>query len=50
MNEELELNYRATVVWDNMTTVIENGVEISRVYQDNRAKVDWFKLNVGAEK
>ena len=34
MNEP-ELNYRATIIWDNMTTVVENGVEVSRVYKDN---------------
>ena len=46
MNEP-ELNYRATIIWDDMTTVIENGVEVDRVYQDNKVKIDWFKLNVG---
>jgi hypothetical protein len=45
-----DLNYRATITWDDMTTVVENGVEVARVYQDNRVKIDWFKLNVGAEK
>ena len=48
MNEP-ELNYRATIIWDDMTTIVENGVEVDRVYQDNRVKVDWFKLNVGVE-
>jgi len=46
MNEE-DINYRATITWDDMTTVIENGVEVDRVYQDNKVKIDWFKLNVG---
>ena len=48
MNEP-ELNYRATIIWDDMPTIVENGVEVDRVYQDNRVKVDWFKLNVGVE-
>ena len=33
-----------------MTTVVENGIEVDRVYEDNRVKVDWFQINVGAEK
>ena len=41
MNRYSELNYRATIVWDDMTTVVENGREISRVYEDNRVKIDW---------
>jgi len=49
MNEYQELNYRATIRWDDMTTVVENGVEISRVYEDNRVKIDWFKLNARVE-
>lgn len=49
MNKELELNYRATITWDDMTTVIENGIEVSRVYQDNRVKIDWFQRNAGVE-
>jgi hypothetical protein len=49
MNEET-INWRATITWDNMTTVVENGVEVDRVYQDNKVKIDWFKLNVGADK
>jgi len=44
MNEP-ELNYRATIIWDDMTTVVENGVEVSRVYNDNRIRLDLFKLN-----
>ena len=47
MNEDT-INYRATIIWDDMTTVVENGVEVDRVYQDNRIKIDWFQLNVGA--
>lgn len=39
------INYLATIVWDDMTTVVENGVEISRVYQDNRIKFNPFELN-----
>lgn len=49
MNEP-ELNYRATIIWDDMTTVVENGVEVDRVYQDNRVKIDWFKPYIGVEK
>ena len=49
MNEELELNYRATIVWDTMTTVVENGIEVDRVYQDNKVKIDWTKLIARAE-
>lgn len=48
MNEP-ELNYRATIVWDDMTTVVENGVEVSRVYKDNQIKLDLFKPCVGVE-
>jgi len=44
MNEP-ELNYRATIIWDDMTTVVENGVEVSRVYKDNSIRLDLFKLN-----
>jgi hypothetical protein len=47
MNETI--NWRATITWDDMTTVVENGVEVDRVYQDNKVEFDWFKLNVGAE-
>jgi len=39
-----ELNYKITCVYDDMTVVIENGVEISRVYQDNRIKFNPFEL------
>lgn len=46
---ELEINYRATIVWDDMTTVVENGVEVSRVYEDNKVKLDLFKPCVGVE-
>jgi hypothetical protein len=46
MNEDA-INYRATIIWDDMTTVVENGVEVDRVYQDNRIKIDWFQLSVG---
>jgi hypothetical protein len=35
---EIELNYKATCVYDDMTVVIENGQEISRTFQDNRIK------------
>ena len=35
-----ELNYRATIIWDNMTTVVENGVEVSRVYKDNSIRLN----------
>lgn len=45
MNEDV--NYLATIVWDDMTTVVENGVEISRVYQDNRVRLDLFNPCVG---
>lgn len=43
MNND-ELNYRATCVYDDMTVVIENGVEISRTFQDNRIKFNPFEL------
>lgn len=49
MNSE-DINWRATITWDNMTTVVENGVEIDRIYKDNKVKIDWFHLNVGLEK
>ena len=39
MNEP-ELNYRARIIWDNMTTVVENGVEVERVYTDNKLQLD----------
>ena len=39
-----EMNYKITCVYDDMTVVIENGVEISRVYQDNRIKYNPFEL------
>ena len=48
MNTE-DINYRATITWDDMTTIVENGVEVSRVYEDNRVKIDWFQLNVSVE-
>ena len=44
---ELELNYRATIVWDDMTTVVENGVEVERVYEDNRVRLDLLKPCIG---
>ena len=44
-----DINWTATITWDHMTTVVENGVEVSRVYKDNKVKIDWFKLNVGVE-
>ena len=46
MNEP-ELNYRATITWDDMTTVVENGVEVERVYKDNRVRLDLFKQHYG---
>jgi len=49
MNEE-PINWKATITWDDMTTVVENGVEVDRVYQDNRIKIDWFQISVGAAK
>jgi len=48
MNEP-ELNYRATIIWDNMTTVVENGVEVSRVYKDNSIRLDLFKQHFGVK-
>ena len=48
MNEP-ELNYRATIIWDNMTTVVENGVEVSRVYKDNSIRLDLFEQHFGVE-
>ena len=48
MNEP-EINYRATVIWDDMTTVVENGVEVERVYEDNRIWLDLSKPCVGVE-
>ena len=48
MNEP-ELNYRATIIWDDMTTVVENGVEVSRVYKDNSIRLDLFKQHFGVE-
>jgi hypothetical protein len=48
MNEP-ELNYRATIVWDDMITVVENGVEVARVYEDNRFRFDLSKPYVGVE-
>lgn len=45
MNEDI--NYLVTIVWDDMTTVVENGVEISRVYQDNKIRLDLFNPCVG---
>ena len=45
MNEP-ELNYRATIIWDDMTTVVENGVEVSRVYKDNSIRFDLFKQHL----
>lgn len=45
MNEDIK--YLVTIVWDDMTTVVKNGVEISRVYQDNRIKLDLFNPCVG---
>ena len=44
-----ELNYRATIIWDDMTTVVENGVEVSRVYKDNSIRLDLFKQHFGVE-
>ena len=41
---EIELNYKATCVYDDMTVVIENGQEISRTFQDNRIKFNPFEL------
>jgi hypothetical protein len=49
MNNEPEINYRATIIWDDMTTVVENGVEVSRVYQDNRIRLDLSKPCAGVE-
>jgi hypothetical protein len=43
MNEP-ELNYRATIIWDDMTTVVENGVEVSRVYKDNSIRLDLYNI------
>lgn len=48
MNEP-ELNYRATIIWDDMTTVVENGVEVERVYEDNRIRLDLFNPCAGVE-
>jgi len=47
MNEE-PINWKATITWDDMTTVVENGVEVDRVYQDNRIKINWFQISVRA--
>ena len=47
MNETI--NWRATITWDNMTTVVENGVEVARVYEDNRVEFDWCIPNLGAD-
>jgi hypothetical protein len=44
-----DINWRATITWDDMTTVVENGVEVDRVYQDNRVEFDWFNPNLGAD-
>ena len=48
MNEET-INWRATITWDDMTTVVENGVEVDRVYQDNKIKIDRVMPNLGAD-
>ena len=32
------MNYKATCIYDDMTVVIENDVEVSRVYQNNRTE------------
>ena len=32
------MNYKATCIYDDMTVVIENDVEVSRIYQDNRTE------------
>ena len=39
-----EMNYKATCIYDDMTVVIENGVEISRTFQDNRIKFNPLEL------
>ena len=46
---ETEINYRATIIWDDMTTVVENGIEVERVYKDNRVRLDLFKQQFGVE-
>ena len=46
---ETEINYRATIIWDDMTTVVENGIEVERVYKDNRVRLDLFKEHFGVE-
>jgi len=38
------MNYKITCVYDDMIVVIENGVEVSRVYQDNKIKYNLFEL------
>ena len=49
MNNEPEINYRATIIWDDMTTVVENGIEVERVYKDKRVRLDLFKQHFGVE-
>lgn len=49
MNLE-DINWRATIIWDDMTTVVENGVEVARVYQDNQVEFDWARPDLGADK
>lgn len=42
----VEINYKITCVYDDMTVIIENGKEISRTYQDNRIKIDYYRPNI----
>ena len=41
-NDTVEINYKVTCVYDDMTVIMENGKEISRTYQDNRIKIDYY--------
>jgi len=38
------MNCKITCVYDDMIVVIENGVEVSRVYQNNKIKYNPFEL------
>ena len=42
------VEFKATIVWDDMITVVENDVEISRVYVDNRIN-PWLPYNVSVK-
>jgi hypothetical protein len=40
--QALEINYKVTCVYDDMTIILENEKEISRTCQDNRIKIDYY--------